>query len=205
MAIRFFLENYALYFPADVSPSKLALHKRKSDYQTLNTIFFKYYNYYIRIYYVKYLFYTYHKIKQLICKTILGANGYNTIKPAPKMKPKIFILEDDESIRELYPYILGEENYDMKTFATAKDFNDTSFEVPNMYILDVMLPDGNGLDIYSELQKNPITAKIPVLIMSAHEEAIHIKGKYPNVDFLPKPFDIVKLMNTVARKVKKTG
>ncbi|RZL40769.1 MAG: response regulator transcription factor, partial [Pedobacter sp.] len=103
------------------------------------------------------------------------------------MKPKIFILEDDESIRDLYPYILGEENYDMKTFASVKDFNATCHEVPNLYILDVMLPDGNGLEIYRDLQNNPATAKIPVLVMSAHEDAEIVRDNYPNVSFLSKP------------------
>ncbi|RYF25999.1 MAG: response regulator [Flavobacteriales bacterium] len=118
------------------------------------------------------------------------------------MKPKIFILEDDESIRELYPYILGEENYDMKTFATAKDFKNKGLEIPNMYILDVMLPDGNGLEIYNELQNNPVTAKIPVLIMSAHEDALTVRDKYPKVDFLAKPFDIIRLINAVAKNLR---
>ncbi|WP_113652615.1 response regulator [Pedobacter namyangjuensis] len=121
------------------------------------------------------------------------------------MKPKIFILEDDESIRDLYPYILGEENYDMSTFSCAKDFKENSNEIPQMYILDVMLPDGNGLDIYRELQQNPATADVPVLIMSAHEDPIYVRKQFPRANFLSKPFDITKLIDSVAKNIRLTG
>ncbi|RZK56441.1 MAG: response regulator [Pedobacter sp.] len=121
------------------------------------------------------------------------------------MKPKIFILEDDESIRDLYPYILGEENYDMSTFSCAKDFKKKIREIPQMYILDVMLPDGNGLDIYKELQENPATANVPVLIMSAHEDPVYVRKQFPGVSFLAKPFDIVNLIDSVAKNIRLAG
>jgi len=64
---------------------------------------------------------------------------------------RIFVLKDDTDIREMVVMILESEHYNLASFATVHDFvNRDLSEVPNLIILDVMLPDGSGLDICNQ-------------------------------------------------------
>ena len=57
-----------------------------------------------------------------------------------RMLKKIFILEDNDDLRELYLLILEDQNYDIQTFASVSSFNQSSRIIPNLYLLDVMFP-----------------------------------------------------------------
>jgi DNA-binding response OmpR family regulator len=116
-----------------------------------------------------------------------------------KTKKKcIYILEDNDDIRELIDILLTEENYEVYGYPTVKSFKKEMVEGrPDLIILDVMLGDGNGIEVCDELKSNQVTHDIPVLMMSAHARMGDI---YKNCDaegFIAKPFDI----NDFVRKI----
>lgn len=114
------------------------------------------------------------------------------------LQKEIFILEDNQDLRELYEYILEGENYRITTFATVTAFMEKATHVPDLYLLDVMLPDGNGLDLCIELKNRAMSANIPVILVSAHKQLHEVKAACPSADFIPKPFDIEFLVSKIA-------
>lgn len=113
-------------------------------------------------------------------------------------RKEIFILEDNQDLRELYEYILEGENYEITTFATVTAFMENATHVPDLYLLDVMLPDGNGIDLCNELKQKSNSANVPVILISAHKQLHEVKVACPTADFIPKPFDIDFLVSRIA-------
>jgi DNA-binding response OmpR family regulator len=58
---------------------------------------------------------------------------------------EIFVVEDDDGIRELLEFLLLSRDYEVKTFPTVRSFENNLPETPDLFLLDIMLPDGNGL------------------------------------------------------------
>lgn len=118
------------------------------------------------------------------------------------MKKTIYLVEDNFEISELIDYLLTDIKLEVKIFATAADFKkEMGNSSPDLIILDIMLPDGDGLDICREMKTNDTTHAIPVLLMSAH---INIKTKAMEAaadDFISKPFDIDDFTAKVKRLV----
>jgi DNA-binding response OmpR family regulator len=113
-------------------------------------------------------------------------------------KKCIYILEDNDDIRELIAYLLIEENYDVQGYPTVKSFEkEIALGRPDMIILDVMLTDGNGIDVCGQLKSNILTHDIPVLMMSAHTYFSEVKKQCGAEDFISKPFDINDLVSRV--------
>lgn len=115
------------------------------------------------------------------------------------MKKKIIVLEDDLYIRELLELLLQEEQFEVRSFSRAKDFlrNVPSIEV-DLFLLDVMLPDGNGIDICKQLKRSHRSAGIPVILMSANYNGLN---PCPAEDFIEKPFDIDDLSRRVRKQL----
>ncbi|MBQ0116317.1 MAG: response regulator [Flavobacterium sp.] len=103
----------------------------------------------------------------------------------------IFILEDNLAICQLVSLLLKRKGYDSHAFYNVKSFlaalNDRK---PDMMLIDVMLPDGNGLDLTIEFKESDGLNEVPILIMSANSDCHSIKDSYNKVDFIAKPFDI---------------
>ena len=121
------------------------------------------------------------------------------------MRKTIFILEDDDDLRTLYGYIFADEDYDIITFASVKAFMEGSQQIPNLYLLDVMLPDGDGIMLCNQLKENPLTASVPVIMVSAHKDIEDVEHECPRAEFIAKPFDIEKLTNMVSKKINYVG
>lgn len=118
------------------------------------------------------------------------------------MGKSVCVLEDDEAIREVIIMLLKDENYDVTGFASIHEFNQKSKNLkPDLFLLDVMLPDGSGVDICTGLKTSDQTKNIPVLMMSAHANAFEIKMNCEAQGFIPKPFDIDDLLNRVNYQV----
>ena len=114
---------------------------------------------------------------------------------------EIFIVEDDPDIRELIEYLLVSLEFKVESFPTAEDFyNGISGHSPDLILLDIMLPDGNGLEICKMLKDQQQTNQIPVLLMSAHADGNLLRGHCAN-DFISKPFDIDDLVNRIQQYV----
>ncbi|AYM98999.1 response regulator [Chryseobacterium sp. 3008163] len=103
----------------------------------------------------------------------------------------IFIVEDETGIRDALQLLLSFENYDVRSFSTVEAFNNRDPSVvPDIFILDVMLPDGLGTDLCNQLKEVPETSNIPVMIISAHAKAENVTQSCQADEFIPKPFDI---------------
>lgn len=118
------------------------------------------------------------------------------------MRKSVFVLEDNPDLRELFTILLEEESYEVNSFEDVSSFNKfISAALPDIFLLDVMLPDGNGADICQELKSCPRTSHIPVILMSANTTIADIKHHCHAEDFIAKPFDINDFIRKVNRYV----
>ena len=109
------------------------------------------------------------------------------------MEKTIYLVEDDTDIREMITYVLKKTKRNVVAFPTAQAFKHRmEIGFPNLIILDIMLPDGNGKDICSQLKSNATTNNIPILLMSAN-----VSKESSADDFIGKPFDIDDLLKRV--------
>lgn len=116
------------------------------------------------------------------------------------MKKLIHVIEDDEDIRFIVEYILVESGYEVETSGTVKEFgNKLSHHHPDLILLDVMLPDGNGIDLCRSLKTDETTAHLPVIVMSAHAAQKSILEEACANDFISKPFDLEDLIARIKR------
>jgi len=107
------------------------------------------------------------------------------------MNKRILVLEDDADISTIIKIILEEESYEVKLCADIASFKrEIQSIVPDLFIFDVMLPDGNGLDLCHQVKRAPDTRHIPVVIISAHAHLAEVLNKCKPDAFIPKPFDI---------------
>ena len=80
----------------------------------------------------------------------------------------IYIVEDDVNIREIETFSLKNSGYTVMDFECAKDFyHKLSDKTPDLILLDIMLPDEDGLEILRKLRKNPETRKVPIIMVTA--------------------------------------
>lgn len=119
----------------------------------------------------------------------------------------IYIVEDDESIREIETIALKNSNYMVYAFEKAKDFYHKLDEiVPDLVLLDIMLPDENGYDIVKKLRKNPATKRLPIIMVTAKStEMDMIKGLDDGADdYIKKPFSVMELITRVKALLRRT-
>ena len=115
----------------------------------------------------------------------------------------ILAVEDDESIREVLEYILNDSGYEVNSFATAQDFfMRIEASNPDLIILDINLPDGDGRELCKAIKSNVRTKKIPVIMMSASLNISEILKESGANDFIPKPFNIDSFLNHVDIQLK---
>lgn len=114
--------------------------------------------------------------------------------------PLIYIVEDDKNIREIETYALRNSGYDTKDFECAKDFyQEIEVQVPNLVLLDIMLPDEDGIRIVKKLRSKAITSKLPIILVTAKTtELDKVKGLDEGADdYITKPFGIMELISRV--------
>lgn len=120
----------------------------------------------------------------------------------------IYIVEDDESIREIETIALKNSNYIVSAFENAKEFYKKLDElVPDLILLDVMLPDESGYDIVRKLRKRPATQDIPIIMVTAKTtEMDMIKGLDGGADdYIKKPFSVMELITRVKALLRRTA
>lgn len=120
----------------------------------------------------------------------------------------IYIVEDDESIREIETIALKNSNYIVSAFENAKEFYKKLDElVPDLILLDVMLPDESGYDIVRKLRKRPATQDIPIIMVTAKTTEMNmIKGLDGGADdYIKKPFSIMELITRVKALLRRTA
>ena len=112
----------------------------------------------------------------------------------------IYIVEDDASIRELEQYALQTNGYQVQGFEDGRSFwAAVRQSVPDLVILDVMLPDEDGYQILARLREDAATRSVPVLMVTAKSSEIDVvKGLDKGADdYLCKPFGIMEFISRV--------
>ena len=108
---------------------------------------------------------------------------------------KIFLVEDDPGIRDTLEILLTTEGFVVYSFGAVAEFNKRDKTIlPDLFLFDVMLPDGSGIDLCREIKADKESLDIPVIIMSAHADLKDICYECLPNDFIPKPFDIDDLL-----------
>ena len=119
----------------------------------------------------------------------------------------IYCVEDDKSIREIEMYTLQSTGFETKGFEDGRSFfEELKEEKPDLILLDVMLPDEDGISILTKLKKNPDTSDIPVMIASAKgEEYDKIKGLDTGADdYLAKPFGMMEMISRIKAVLRRS-
>jgi two-component system response regulator CssR len=101
---------------------------------------------------------------------------------------RIFLVEDEKSLRNLLLSYLTDAKYDVTTFDNGLDAKNAINEKPDLWVLDIMLPGMDGYALIKEIKSN--TPKIPVIFMSARSADLdRVVGlEMGSDDYLPKPF-----------------
>ena len=121
--------------------------------------------------------------------------------------PLIYIVEDDVNIREIERYALKNSGFEVADFECGRDmYKELENRVPNLILLDIMLPNEDGLDILSNLRKNKATKKVPIIMVTAKStELDKVKGLDQGADdYLTKPFGIMELISRVKALLRRT-
>ena len=120
----------------------------------------------------------------------------------------IYFLEDDNSIRELVVYTMNSTGYDAVGFAKPAEFwAAMEQEMPSLVLLDIMLPEEDGLQILKKLRANPLTKKLPVMMLTAKDsEYDKVLGLDSGADdYVPKPFGMMELMARIKALLRRAG
>ena len=119
----------------------------------------------------------------------------------------IYIVEDDASIREIETIALKNSNYMVQAFERASVFYEKMEELlPDLILLDIMLPDEDGYRIVRRLRSNPKTRHIPVMMITAKTTEMDIvKGLDDGADdYIRKPFSVMELLSRVRALLRRT-
>ena len=119
----------------------------------------------------------------------------------------IYIVEDDRNIREIETIALKNSGYTVEAFELAKPFYRRLDErTPDLVLLDVMLPDEDGLDILKKLRSRGDTKKLPILMVTAKStELDKVRGLDMGADdYLSKPFGVMELVSRVKALLRRT-
>ncbi|MBB5639366.1 DNA-binding response OmpR family regulator [Pedobacter cryoconitis] len=118
------------------------------------------------------------------------------------MSKLIQIIEDDEAIRDVIEYILQQSEFDVTVASNAREFKINLFNtLPDLILMDVKLPDGNGIQLCRKLKQSLDTRHIPVIIISAHATAEESSKEAFADDFISKPFDLDDLLKRIENQL----
>lgn len=120
----------------------------------------------------------------------------------------IYCIEDDNGIRDLIVYTLTASGYEAKGFADSSEFwMAVKQEIPTLILLDVMLPNEDGISILKKIRSDKKTAEVPVIMETAKET------EYDKVvaldlgadDYLTKPFGMMEMVSRVRAVLRRTS
>lgn len=121
--------------------------------------------------------------------------------------PLVYIVEDDNNISEIESFALKNSGYITEVFETEKIFfKHLQNKKPDIVLLDIMLPDMDGLEILKKMKNTPDYKKIPVIMVTAKTTEIDkVKGLDLGADdYISKPFGIMELISRVKALLRRT-
>lgn len=119
----------------------------------------------------------------------------------------ICILEDDDNIREIENFALKNCGFVTEPAASAKEFWEImEHKIPQLILLDIMLPDEDGISILTKLKKNPEWKKVPIILVTAKtSEMDKVKGLDTGADdYISKPFGVLELISRVKAVLRRS-
>ena len=120
----------------------------------------------------------------------------------------IYLVEDDSNIRELVVYTLNQSGMEARGFGLPADFWAARREaIPDLVVLDIMLPQEDGLSILRKLRARADTQKIPVILVTAKSAEIDkVKGLDGGADdYITKPFGVMEMISRVKALLRRSG
>jgi len=120
----------------------------------------------------------------------------------------IYCVEDDSNIRELIEYTLSSAGFKVEGFECAKDFfKAMNTAVPDLVLLDIMLPDTDGMEILQNIRSDNHTKDICVIMLTAKSERMDkIRGLDMGADdYITKPFDVLELISRVKALLRRAS
>ena len=124
------------------------------------------------------------------------------------MELLIYIVEDDNNICEIESYALKNSGYQVQEFSNAGDFyKRLQVKKPDLILLDIMLPDEDGLTIVKKLRDKVETREIPIILVTAKTSEIDkVKGLDMGADdYLTKPFGVMELISRVKALLRRSN
>ncbi len=118
----------------------------------------------------------------------------------------IYLVEDDESIRELVVYTLKSQGMEAKGFERPSLFwKELDKELPTLILLDIMLPEEDGISILRKLRTRPDTRKLPIIMLTAKgTEYDVVMGLDSGADdYIPKPFRMMELISRIKARMRR--
>lgn len=119
----------------------------------------------------------------------------------------IYVVEDDESIRTMVVYALNGSGYVAKGYADSREFfEELDKQLPDLVLLDIMLPGEDGLTILKRLRAADRTVSLPVIMLTAKAEEIDkVRGLDLGADdYMAKPFGILELLSRIRAVARRT-
>ena len=116
------------------------------------------------------------------------------------MSKHIFVVDDDKEIREIVTFVLKRNGFEVAVACNGHQFQHLLIQhIPDLIILDVMMPGEDGYQIFNTLRSDPQTRHIPVVIMTAHAEDIYerISVDLGAAEHMTKPFHPFELVEKV--------
>lgn len=120
----------------------------------------------------------------------------------------IYILEDDESVRELEMYALKGNGYDVRGFAEPKHFYKAiEKEKPDLIIVDVMIPYEDGLTVTKKIRSNTDYKEIPIVMVTAKDSELDaVRGLDAGADdYITKPFSVMIFLSRIKAILRRTS
>ena len=115
------------------------------------------------------------------------------------------LIEDDPSIRKLVEYSLSSNGISIVSFPSGEEAFESDLKDAELFILDIMLPGMDGMEILSRIRKDPTLGRVPVIMLTAkHSEYDIAKGLDDGADdYIPKPFGILELISRVKAAIRR--
>src|SRR5450759_1345749 len=113
------------------------------------------------------------------------------------MPKKVLLVDDDEMLRKMTEVLLSKQGFEVTAVENgAKTLQQLKFMLPDVILMDVMMPDMDGFTVCREIRSNPVTASVPIIMLTALDSVENkVKGFEAGADdYLAKPFETAELV-----------